>query len=118
MAVRLAVKRSYLDLSVLNVLNAIIRKLPISPASDTNHSRRVGLMTCIQSGIRGRRRSLGAPRTDPSMRFQRTRLPPWVFDAKALGRPGVSDPGSGQEAVCQPVHIGPGRAIPLAAPAQ
>src|SRR5271170_2895234 len=61
---------------------------------------------------------LGAPRTEPYGRNSRIRLPPWVFDAEARRRPGVNDPGPWQEAVCQPVHVGPGRAIPLAAPAQ
>src|SRR5271170_3906972 len=61
---------------------------------------------------------LGAPRTEPYVRHSRIRLPPWVFDAEALSRPGMGYPGFGQPAVRQPVHVGPRRSILLAAPAQ
>jgi hypothetical protein len=33
------------------------------------------------------------PRTAPSMRYERTLLPPRVFDEEATLRPGMADPG-------------------------
>src|ERR1700688_3703225 len=61
---------------------------------------------------------LGAPRTEPYVRFSRIRLPPWVFDAEALRWPRVGYPGHGQPAIGQLTHSFPRRAISLAAPAQ
>src|SRR5450755_1850453 len=39
---------------------------------------------------------LRTPRPDPSKRDSRTRLPPWVFDVKALPGPGVLDSRPGE----------------------
>ena len=48
-------------------------------------------MIAVGTPIAGR-----PPRTDPSMRNSRTRLPPWVLDDEAIIGPGVKDSRCGQ----------------------
>src|SRR5437016_10789802 len=57
----------------------------------------------------------GATRTDPYVRLSRIRLPPWVFDGKALIRPGVEDTRFWEPVVGQLSDLPPCHAVLLAA---
>jgi hypothetical protein len=59
---------------------------------------------------------LSAPRTDPSEPDSGTRLPPWVFDDKAIQRRRMEVSDSGEKFVDQFRDPRPGHAILLAAP--
>jgi hypothetical protein len=61
---------------------------------------------------------LHAPRTDPYVRLSRIRLPPWVFDGKALAWPRMKDAGFGKEVVSQLLDPCPRRAVLLTAPSK
>ena len=58
---------------------------------------------------------LSAPRIDPSGPDSGTRLPPWVFDGKAIIRPGMKDARSGQKGGRKPSHALPRGVILLTA---
>ena len=58
------------------------------------------------------------PRTDPSKRYSRTRLPPRVFDVEALRGPRVKDARLWEPVVSQLRHLSPGEIAFLAASAK
>src|SRR6201997_3683359 len=69
----------------------------------------VAVGTCVSSH---------APRTEPYVRLSRIRLPPWVYDGKAVARPRMEDDRFWEPAIHQLRHPCPRDPILLAATSQ